>query len=132
MGAALRTRLFCFGFRSLPKGLVRPLRLDLLTHLSTADPVEYEQADRRGQVSPLARLVDLCNRLRHRCTLGLCDILQNVPERIFERDAGLASIDYDGALGGWRFPVSPSTDRHGVANHLALYRAGALIVREPG
>jgi hypothetical protein len=28
--------------------------------------------------------------------------------------------------------VSPSTDRHGVANHLALYRAGALIVREPG
>jgi hypothetical protein len=84
MGAALRTRLFCFGFRSLPKGLVRPLRLDLLTHLSTADPVEYEQADRRGQVSPLARLVDLCNRLRHRCTLGLCDnfkMLQNASSR---------------------------------------------------
>ena len=52
MGAALRTRLFCFGFRSLPKGLVRPLRLDLLTHLSTADPVEHEQADRRGQFPP--------------------------------------------------------------------------------
>ena len=42
MGAALRTRLFYFGFRSLPKGLVRPLRLDLLNHLSSADAVEYK------------------------------------------------------------------------------------------
>ena len=109
---------------------VRPLRLDLLTHLSTADAVEYEQADRGGQISPLARLVDLCNHLRHGCTFGLRDFLQNAPERIFDRDAGLASIDGDGALGVWRFPVS--TDRHGVANHLALYRVGALIVREPG
>ena len=44
-GVSAELRLFCFGFRSLPKGLVRPLRLDLLTHLSTADPVEHEQAD---------------------------------------------------------------------------------------
>ena len=33
---------FYFRFRSLPKVLVRPPRLDLLTHLSIADAVEYK------------------------------------------------------------------------------------------
>jgi hypothetical protein len=49
----------------------------------------------------LAHLVDLCNRLRHRRTLGVRDFLQSAPERIFEANAGLASIDVDGALDDW-------------------------------
>ena len=94
---------------ALVRGLPLPVRGP---HLLSTDPVKYEQADRGGQVSPLARFVDLCNRLRHRRTLCMCDFLQSAPECIFDRDPGLASIDVDGALDDWRFHVSPSTDRH--------------------
>ena len=44
-----------------------------------ANVAEYKQADRRRQISLLARRVDLCNLLRHRRTLGLRDILQPAP-----------------------------------------------------
>ena len=71
-----------------------------------------DMADRAGEGSPSAQLVDLRNRLRHRRTLGVRDFLQGAPECIFDRDPGLASIDVDGALDDWRFHVSPSTDRH--------------------
>ena len=47
------------------------------------DVVEHEQADRRGQIALLARLVDLTDHHRQRCLLGLRDFLQATPEGIF-------------------------------------------------
>jgi len=70
---------------------------------------------------PLARLFDLCNHLRHRRTLDVCDFLEGAPECIFDRDPVLAPIDGDGALGDRRLHVPLSTIDMGVANHLALY-----------
>src|SRR5262245_2742526 len=77
----------------------------------SADPVEYEQADSGRQVAVLARLVDLCNRLRYRRTLGLRDFFQAVPERIFETDAGLLSINDNGAFDDCGFHDSPFDQR---------------------
>ena len=62
------------------------------------DVVEDEQADRRGQIALLARLVDLADHHRQRCLLGLCDFLQATPEGIFKADAGLVSINDDGTF----------------------------------
>jgi len=55
----------------------------------------------------LARLFDLCNRLRHRRTLGLRDFVQATPERIFETDAGLVSINDNGAFDDFGFHDAP-------------------------
>ena len=62
------------------------------------DVVEYEQADRRGQIALLARLVDLTDHHRQRCLLGLRDFLQATPEGIFKAHAGLVSINDDGTF----------------------------------
>ncbi len=51
----------------------------------------------------MARLVDLCNQLRQRRPLGVRNLLQASPECIFEADAGLMSINDDGAFNDRRF-----------------------------
>jgi len=60
------------------------------------DVVEYEQADRRGQIALLARLVDLSDHHRQRCLLRLRNFLQAAPEGVFKAHAGLVSINDDG------------------------------------
>src|SRR5215467_2193741 len=62
---------------------------------------KYKQADRRRQIILfilLARRIDFCNRLRQRRTLGLRDLLQRAPERIFKADAGFVSANYNRAF----------------------------------
>ena len=63
-----------------------------------SDVVEYEEADRRGQIALLARLVDFTDHHRQWCLLSLRDFLEATPERIFKAHAGLVSINDDGTL----------------------------------
>lgn len=62
------------------------------------DVVEDEQADRRGQIALLARLIDRTDHHRQRCFPGLRDFLQATPEGVFKADAGLVSINDDGSF----------------------------------
>jgi hypothetical protein len=71
------------------------------------DVFEYEHADCRGEIFLFACLVDLCDETRQCRTLVLRDLLQAAPERIFESDAGLASVHADGAFDDWRFHGAP-------------------------
>src|SRR5215471_7754091 len=71
------------------------------SHFLIANMAKYKQADRRRQIIliiPLARRIDFCNRLRQRRTLGLRDLLQRAPERIFKADAGFVSANYNRAF----------------------------------
>ena len=55
----------------------------------------------------LACLVDLCDQLRHCRSFGMSDLHQAAPERIFERDAGLVSINHMARLIIADFMVPP-------------------------
>ena len=78
-----------FSLYTLCGALLMPIR---------AEVSEYEQADRRGQITVSALLVDLCNQLRQCHSLNVCDFLQVTPEGIFKANAGLVSINDDGTF----------------------------------
>src|SRR5262245_60540118 len=66
---------------------------ELRTIFPSADVFEYEQAECRGEIGPLACSVDLRDQLRHRRLLAISDFFQVAPEGIFEGDAGLLSMN---------------------------------------
>lgn len=87
--------------------VVQPAALDMraarLTGLDgarrvRARPVEHEKADSGGQIALLAAAVDLGDRVRQSRVLTLCDLLQPLPELIFQTDACLVSADDNRAL----------------------------------
>jgi hypothetical protein len=85
---------------------------------------KYKQADRRRQISLLARRVDFCNRLRQRRTLGLRDLLQSAPELIFKSDAGSVSANFDRAFNDLGF--------HGVLLRAHLrFSSYRTVIRRP-
>src|SRR5262245_28599830 len=71
---------------------------ELRTIFPSADVFEYEQAECRGEIGPLACSVDLRDQLRHRRLLAISDFFQVAPEGIFEGDAGLLSMNDNGTF----------------------------------
>src|SRR5262249_40850218 len=73
--------------------------------------IEYEQANRRRQVGVEASGIDQGDQFGHGDLAIRRDLLQSVPERLFQSDAGLVTIDCDRTFDDERFhdPLHEST-----------------------
>jgi len=59
---------------------------------------ENEDADRGRQIAAGAIVVDLPDQRRQRGVIAVGDLVQSVPELVFQRHARLVPIDDDGTL----------------------------------
>src|SRR5262252_7476656 len=82
------------GYRSIQLRL----RLGFLRLELAAIEIEHEQADRRRQVTELARLVDAGDEIRQAGVARAGDLLERVPERVLQAHAGLVARNVDRAL----------------------------------
>src|SRR5262249_1741113 len=96
--------------------------------------VEHEQANRRRQVAVLPLGIDRGDEVRQGHVAPAGDLLEPLPERILEADAGLVTSDDNGALDDRRFhrssPVSirwRSRSRRALASRLVSSSRSALL-----
>src|SRR5262249_44573555 len=68
--------------------------------------IEHEEADRRRQIALVARGVDSGDELRKRSVADRGYLLQRIPERVLEADAGLVTGNDDRAFDHRAFHAS--------------------------
>src|SRR5882762_3044691 len=93
----------------LARGVNTELRrrgLRLFLQDLVAIEAEHEEANGRRQIAALAVGVDRGNQLRQGRVALAGDLLEAIPERVLEADAGLVAANDDGALDHLRFHCS--------------------------
>src|SRR5262249_57050133 len=95
--------------------------------------IEHEQANRRRQVAVLPLGIDRGDEVRQGHVAPAGDLLEPLPERILEADAGFVTSDDNGAFDDRRFhcssPVSirwRSRSRRALASRLVSSSRSAL------
>lgn len=79
---------------------IRPNMISERSGYLGTDGIEHEQPDSGGQVA-FPACIDVAYNLRNGQVLAACNVLEPQPERIFEADAGLMSVQVDGSLDDW-------------------------------
>src|SRR5262249_33338820 len=78
--------------------------------------VENEQTDSRRQVAVLAFVVNFENKFFNRNLPNGCDLLERIPEGVFEAHTSLAAVDLHRSFNNWRFHQHRAPKRHSITS----------------
>ena len=70
--------------------------------MGVADNGRAQKADRRRQVAVLSVSIDLGYQVLHGHLISMSDVLEAGPERLFDADTSVMTVDHDRALSNWQ------------------------------